>query len=80
MSEPSKPTGPNLAQGIPLDDLADGDMIGGFRLRRLSGDVPPGRGYLVRRRQQRLFQTATFQREGATLGEGLRERVARLTG
>src|SRR5258708_25157496 len=29
MSEPSKPTGPDLAQGIPLDDLADGDMIGG---------------------------------------------------
>ena len=29
MSEPSKPTGPDLAQGIPLDDLADGGMIGG---------------------------------------------------
>ncbi len=29
MSEPSKPTGPDLAQGIPLDDLADGGMVGG---------------------------------------------------
>jgi len=29
MSEPSKPTGPDLAQGIPLDELADGGMIGG---------------------------------------------------
>src|SRR5258705_1382747 len=29
MSEPSKPTGPDLAQGIPLGDLADGGMIGG---------------------------------------------------
>jgi apoptosis-inducing factor 3 len=28
-AEPSKPTGPDLAQGIPLDDLADGGMIGG---------------------------------------------------
>src|SRR4029079_6280630 len=29
MSEPSKPTGPDLAQGIPLDDVADGGMVGG---------------------------------------------------
>ena len=29
MSEPSKPSGPDLAQGIPLDELADGGMIGG---------------------------------------------------
>ncbi|MGZ3350805.1 MAG: FAD-dependent oxidoreductase, partial [Xanthobacteraceae bacterium] len=28
-AEPSKPTGPDFAQGIPLDDLEDGDMIGG---------------------------------------------------
>src|SRR3954449_7121049 len=28
-AETSKPTGPDLAQGIPLDDLEDGGMIGG---------------------------------------------------
>jgi NADPH-dependent 2,4-dienoyl-CoA reductase/sulfur reductase-like enzyme/nitrite reductase/ring-hydroxylating ferredoxin subunit len=28
-AETSKPSGPDLAQGIPLDDLADGGMIGG---------------------------------------------------
>jgi apoptosis-inducing factor 3 len=29
MSEPSKPTGPDLAQGIALETVADGGMIGG---------------------------------------------------
>jgi apoptosis-inducing factor 3 len=29
MSEQSKPSGPDLAQGIPLDQLADGAMLGG---------------------------------------------------
>ena len=29
ISEPSKPTGPDLAQGIALDIVADGGMIGG---------------------------------------------------
>jgi apoptosis-inducing factor 3 len=28
-AEQSKPTGPDLAQGIPLDDLSDGGMLGG---------------------------------------------------
>ena len=28
-TEPSKPTGPDLAQGIPVDDVADGGMVGG---------------------------------------------------
>ncbi|MEA2965080.1 MAG: hypothetical protein QOI46_5178, partial [Alphaproteobacteria bacterium] len=28
-AEPSKPTGPDFAQGIPLDGLEDGGMIGG---------------------------------------------------
>jgi S-DNA-T family DNA segregation ATPase FtsK/SpoIIIE len=66
-----------VAAGILLqpDADADGDLFG-VRLRRLSGEVPPGRGYLVRRRQHRLFQAATYQPEGGLLAEGVRDRVA----
>ena len=28
-AEQSNPTGPDLAKGIPLDDLSDGGMLGG---------------------------------------------------
>src|SRR3954469_13242913 len=63
MSEPSKPTGPNLAQGIRLDDLADGDMIGGH-----IGEEP----VLLARRGDEFFAIgSSCTHYGGPLAEGL---------
>ena len=63
MSEPSKPTGPDLAQGIPLDDLADGGMLGGH-----VGDE----AVLLARRGDEFFAIgATCTHYGGPLAEGL---------
>ena len=63
MSEPSKPTGPDLAQGIPLDDLADGGMIGGH-----VGDEP----VLLARRGDEFFAIGSAcSHYGGPLAEGL---------
>jgi NADPH-dependent 2,4-dienoyl-CoA reductase/sulfur reductase-like enzyme/nitrite reductase/ring-hydroxylating ferredoxin subunit len=63
MSEPSKPTGPNLAQGIPLDDLADGDMIGGH-----VGEEP----VLLARRGDEFFAIgSSCSHYGGPLADGL---------
>ena len=63
MSEPSKPTGPDLAQGIPLDDLADGGMIGGH-----VGEEP----VLLARRGDEFFAIGSIcSHYGGPLAEGL---------
>ena len=63
MSEPSKPTGPDLAQGIPLDDLADGAMIGGH-----VGEEP----VLLARRGDEFFAIGSAcSHYGGPLAEGL---------
>ena len=63
MSEPSKPTGPDLAQGIPLDDLADGGMIGGH-----VGEEP----VLLARRGDEFFAIGSAcSHYGGPLAEGL---------
>ena len=63
MSEPSKPTGPDLAQGIPLDDLADGSMIGGH-----VGEEP----VLLARRGDEFFAIGSAcSHYGGPLAEGL---------
>jgi apoptosis-inducing factor 3 len=63
MSEPSKPTGPDLAQGIPLDDLADGGMIGGH-----VGEEP----VLLARRGDEFFAIGSVcSHYGGPLAEGL---------
>ena len=63
MSEPSKPTGPDLAQGIPLGDLADGGMIGGH-----VGEEP----VLLARRGDEFFAIGSAcSHYGGPLAEGL---------
>ena len=63
MSEPSKPTGPDLAQGIPLDDLADGGMIGGH-----VGEEP----VLLARRGDEFFAIGSAcSHYGGPLAQGL---------
>jgi apoptosis-inducing factor 3 len=63
MSEPSKPTGPDLAQGIPLDELADGGMIGGH-----VGEEP----VLLARRGDEFFAIgSTCSHYGGPLADGL---------
>jgi NADPH-dependent 2,4-dienoyl-CoA reductase/sulfur reductase-like enzyme/nitrite reductase/ring-hydroxylating ferredoxin subunit len=63
MSEPSKPTGPDLAQGIPLDDLADGGMIGGH-----VGEDP----VLLARRGDEFFAIgSSCSHYGGPLADGL---------
>ena len=63
MSEPSKPSGPDLAQGIPLDDLADGGMIGGH-----VGDEP----VLLARRGDEFFAIgSSCSHYGGPLADGL---------
>src|SRR3954466_2630932 len=63
MSEPSKPIGPDLAQGIPLDDLADGGMIGGH-----VGEEP----VLLARRGNEFFAIGSAcSHYGGPLAEGL---------
>ena len=63
MSEPSKPTGPDLAQGIPLDDLADGGMVGGH--------VGEDAVLLARRGDEFFAIGATCTHYGGPLAEGL---------
>jgi len=53
----------------------DGDLFS-VRLRRFVDPPPPGRGYLVMRQQQVLFQAATPQLEGEPLAASLRRRLA----
>lgn len=50
----------------------DGDLFS-MRLRR-TGEAapPPGRGHLIVRQSQRIFQAATPQSEGGSLAEGIR--------
>ena len=63
MSEPSKPSGPDLAQGIPLDDLADGGMIGGH-----VGEEP----VLLARRGDEFFAIgSSCSHYGGPLADGL---------
>ena len=63
MSEPSKPSGPDLAQGIPLDDLEDGGMIGGH-----VGEEP----VLLARRGDEFFAIgSSCSHYGGPLADGL---------
>ncbi|HLH86853.1 MAG TPA: FAD-dependent oxidoreductase [Xanthobacteraceae bacterium] len=63
MSEPAKPTGPDLAQGIPAADLADGGMLVGH-----VGDD----NVLVARRGSEIFAIdATCSHYSGPLGDGL---------
>jgi hypothetical protein len=55
----------------------DGDVFS-VRLRRLVETPPVGRGYLVVRQQQRLFQAATPQVQGESLASSLRQRLRTL--
>jgi NADPH-dependent 2,4-dienoyl-CoA reductase/sulfur reductase-like enzyme/nitrite reductase/ring-hydroxylating ferredoxin subunit len=62
-AESSKPTGPDLTQGIPLDDLADGGMIGGH-----VGEEP----VLLARRGDEFFAIGSIcSHYGGPLAEGL---------
>jgi NADPH-dependent 2,4-dienoyl-CoA reductase/sulfur reductase-like enzyme/nitrite reductase/ring-hydroxylating ferredoxin subunit len=62
-AEQSKPQGPDLAQGVPLSDLADGKMIGGH-----VGDE----SVLVARRGDEIFAIgATCSHYSGPLAEGL---------
>src|SRR5436190_313879 len=71
MSEPSKPTGPDLAQGIPLDDLADGGMIGGH-----VGEEP----VLLARRGDEFFAIGSAcSHYGGPLAEGFAGSVTLLS-
>ena len=63
MSEPAKPSGPDLAQGIPLDDLADGGMMGGH-----VGEEP----VLLARRGDEFFAIgSSCSHYGGPLADGL---------
>src|SRR6266487_3136649 len=62
-AEQSKPKGPDLAGGVPLDDLADGGMLGGH----VGEDA-----VLLARRGNELFAIgATCSHYGGPLAEGL---------
>jgi len=62
-AEQSKPKGPDLAGGVPLDDLADGAMLGGH----VGEDA-----VLLARRSNELFAIgATCSHYGGPLAEGL---------
>jgi NADPH-dependent 2,4-dienoyl-CoA reductase/sulfur reductase-like enzyme/nitrite reductase/ring-hydroxylating ferredoxin subunit len=62
-ADQSKPTGPDLAQGIPLDDLSDGGMLGGH-----SGEE----AVLLARRGDEFFAIgSTCSHYGGPLAEGL---------
>lgn len=63
MAEQAKPQGPDLTQGVPLGDLADGHMLGGH-----VGEEP----VLLARRGGELFAIgATCSHYGGPLAEGL---------
>jgi S-DNA-T family DNA segregation ATPase FtsK/SpoIIIE len=55
----------------------DGDVFT-VRLRRMVESAPVGRGYLVVRQHQVLFQSTTPQVEGESLAHSLRARLANL--
>jgi NADPH-dependent 2,4-dienoyl-CoA reductase/sulfur reductase-like enzyme/nitrite reductase/ring-hydroxylating ferredoxin subunit len=62
-AEQSKPTGPDLAQGIPLDELSDGGMVAGH-----SGEE----AVLLARRGDEFFAIgSTCSHYGGPLAEGL---------
>ena len=63
MAEQSKPQGPDLAQGVPLDQIPDGGMLGGH-----VGDE----AVLIARRGKELFAVgATCSHYSGPLAEGL---------
>jgi apoptosis-inducing factor 3 len=63
MAEQSEPKGPDLSQGMALDDIADGGMIGGH-----VGDE----SVLLARRGQQIFAIgSTCSHYGGPLAEGL---------
>src|SRR5262249_62202125 len=62
-AEISKPKGPDLARGVPLGDVADGGMVGGY-----VGDD----AVLLARRGDELFAIgSTCSHYGGPLAEGL---------
>jgi apoptosis-inducing factor 3 len=62
-AEPSKPSGPDLGHGIPLEDIPDGGMIGGH-----VGDEAV---LLARRRNEFFAIGSTCSHYGGPLAEGL---------
>src|SRR5262249_44673343 len=62
-AEQSKPKGPDFARGVPLDDLADGGMIGGH--------VGEDAVLLARRGNEVFAIGATCSHYGGPLAEGL---------
>src|SRR5262249_46120447 len=62
-AEQSKPKGPDFARGVPLDDLADGGMIGGH--------VGEDAVLLARRGDEVFAIGATCSHYGGPLAEGL---------
>jgi len=62
-AEQSKPKGPDLARGVPLDDLADGGMIGGH--------VGEDAVLLARRGDEVFAIGTTCSHYGGPLAEGL---------
>src|SRR5579859_5647282 len=63
MTEQTAPQGPDLTQGIPIDEIPDGGMIGGH-----VGDE----AVLVARRNKELFAIgATCSHYGGPLADGL---------
>jgi NADPH-dependent 2,4-dienoyl-CoA reductase/sulfur reductase-like enzyme/nitrite reductase/ring-hydroxylating ferredoxin subunit len=63
MAEQSKPQGPDLAQGVPLNDVADGGMLGGH--------VGEEAVLLARRGSEFFAIGATCSHYGGPLAEGL---------
>ena len=63
MAEQSKPQGPDLAQGVPLNDVADGGMLGGH--------VGEEAVLLARRGGEYFAIGATCSHYGGPLAEGL---------
>src|SRR5215468_5561471 len=62
-AEQSKPKGPDLARGMPLDDVADGGMV--------SGHVGDDTVLLARRGDELFAIGATCSHYGGPLAEGL---------
>ena len=62
-AEQSKPTGPDLAQGVPLADLSDGALLGGH-----VGEEP---ALLARRGNEYFAIGATCSHYGGPLADGL---------
>src|SRR2546425_1213567 len=62
-AEQSKPKGPDLARGVPLDDVADGSMLGGH--------VGDDAVLLARRGNEYFAIGATCSHYSGPLAEGL---------